>query len=102
MRGTTELSPPSTPIDCPVIHLFSGSSSHVIALATSSGVPGRPIACSWDEAASDVSDSQIFRVNFDLMRPGATAFTRIPRLAYVDAAERISPRIPAFAAAIAS
>lgn len=79
VRGTTELRPPSTPIVCPVIHLFSGFRSHVIALATSSGVPGRPIACSWDEAARDASDSQIFRVSFDLIRPGATAFTRTPR-----------------------
>ena len=46
--------------------------------------------------------SQSFLVMFDLTRPGATAFTRIPRLAYVDAADIVKPMMPAFAAAMAS
>src|SRR5271166_3478500 len=100
--GRTVDRPPSIPSTCPVTQLCSGLNSHSKAAATSAGSPMRPRACMAVEALREASFSVNRAVIGVRTSPGATQFTRMPRGAYVAAAERVRPITPALAAAIAS
>src|SRR5262245_65770713 len=62
----------------------------------------RPSGCSATDRLRAVSSIVSGAVSDVRTRPGATAFTRMARLAYDAAADRTSPRTPALAAAMAS
>jgi hypothetical protein len=69
------------PSTWPVTQACAGSSSHSIADATSSGSPTRPRACSAVAAVRLASFPVRRAVSGVRTMPGATAFTRMARLA---------------------
>mmetsp|Transcript_44622 Transcript_44622/g.74433 ORF Transcript_44622/g.74433 Transcript_44622/m.74433 type:complete len:262 (+) Transcript_44622:143-928(+) len=75
---------------------------NTIARATSSASAIRPRACMLVDILSAVSLPVMRAVMGVRVSPGATQFTRMLAPAYVAAADRASPTIPAFAAAMAS
>src|SRR5256714_15265873 len=81
---------------CPVTYDAPGEQRNVIALATSSGVPGRPIGLDNPCLSSTIVDAPVWMI------PGATALTVTPSATSSIASARVRPSTPALAAAYAA
>src|SRR5215203_4714369 len=87
------LDPPSTTRHCPVRYDAPGVARNATTAATSSGVPERPTGVRRPCSASSEDWDPV------AIQPGATALQVTPRPATSTATARVSPTIPALAAA---
>src|SRR5712691_8231868 len=87
--------PPSTGIGKPVTNDAASEHSHTTASAISSGFPIRPTGSTAAILSALPALWAVIRSTIGvLITPGHTAFTRIPDLAYSNAAVLVSPTTP--------
>ena len=87
--------PPSTLMACPVTNEAASEHNQTTASATSSGLPSLPLGLRVIAPSSNCGFASIPCCAIGVrMTPGQTQFTRIPCLAYCNAADLVSPTTP--------
>ena len=98
-RNQRAVYPPSTASACPITKPAPGLQSHNTAEAISSGLPRRPIGCSFIMSFMVSGSLAIIAATIGVsMAPGHIALMRMPRAAYSRAALLVRPITPCLVA----